>query len=102
MAFKFNPLTSAFDLVGITTSPPGTVATVEKFTLTGTDITNKYITLSSSPATAGNTVLLVADAPNLFYDTDFTITGGNQLSWNGLALDGILSSGDSLTVMYIV
>lgn len=101
MAIKYNPLSSQFDLVGITTAPPGTVAEVEKFTLSAGDITAGYITLASSPATAGDTVLMVQNAPSQFYGTDFSVTG-NQLSWSGLALDGVLEAGDNLTVMYIV
>jgi hypothetical protein len=31
--------------------------------------------------------------------TIFTVSG-NELSWSGLGLDGILSSGDNLTVLY--
>lgn len=72
---------------------------VDKFTLSGTDISNKFVTLSLSPATPSATILLVSDAPNMFYGADFTVTG-NQLGWNGLALDGILASSDTLTVIY--
>jgi len=72
---------------------------VDKFVLNGTDITNKFVTLSSTPAISGDTILLVEDAGNMFYGTDFTVTG-NQLGWSGLALDGILSSGDNLTITY--
>jgi hypothetical protein len=72
---------------------------VQTFTLNGTDITNKFITLSSSPLTPSETILLVEDAGNMFYGGDFTVSG-NQLSWNGLSLDGILSSNDNLTVSY--
>ena len=72
---------------------------VDKFTLNSTDISNKFVTLSSTPSTAGNTILLVEDAGNMFYGVDFTVSG-NQLSWSSLALDGILSSGDNLTITY--
>lgn len=72
---------------------------VDKFTLNGTDITNKFVTLSATPGIPGNTILLVADAGDMFYGTDFEVIG-NQLSWNGKLLDGILASGDNLTVTY--
>jgi hypothetical protein len=42
---------------------------------------------------------VIEDAGGMFYGTDFTVTG-NQLGWNGLELDGILSSGDNLTATY--
>jgi hypothetical protein len=79
-------------------APSGT-AKVDTFTLSGTDITNKFVTLSFAPLVAGKSILLVRDAPNMFFGSDFTITG-NQLSWNTLALDGILSIGDNLTAVY--
>jgi len=77
----------------------GGTQTVNKFTLSGTDITNKFVTLASSPITPGNTILLIENAGNMFYGVDFTVSG-SQLSWNTLALDGILSSGDNLTITY--
>ena len=77
----------------------GSTQKVDKFTLNSADISNKYVTLSSTPTTAGDTILLVEDAPNMFYGVDFTVTG-NQLGWNGLSLDGIFSSGDNLTITY--
>jgi len=86
VAIKFNPFTSTFDFTGAA-SPPGTVASTEIFELSGTDITNKYVTLAGTPATASDTVLLVKDAPNMYYGDDFTVTG-SQLGWNGLALEG--------------
>ena len=72
---------------------------VDKFTLSSTDITNKFVTLSHTPAIPGETILLVENAVNMFYGIDFTVTG-NELGWSGLALDGILSSGDNLTATY--
>ncbi len=82
----------------VTGAPAGTYQ-VDTFTLSGTDITNKFVTLSHTPATAAKVILLVENAPNMFFGVDFTVTG-TQLGWSGLALDGILSSGDNLTVPY--
>lgn len=72
---------------------------VDKFTLNSTDISNKYVTLSSAPTTADQTLLIVGDAGGMFYGVDFTVSG-NQLSWSSLALDGILAVGDNLSVTY--
>lgn len=72
---------------------------VNTFTLNSTDITNKFIALVSTPSVPGETILLVEDAGNMFYGDDFTVSG-SQLGWSGLGLDGILSSGDNLTVTY--
>lgn len=72
---------------------------VELFTLNGTDITNGYVTLSETPGVASETTLMVKDAPNMFYGDDFSVSS-NQLTWTGLGLDGILASGDKITVIY--
>jgi hypothetical protein len=80
------------------TAPP---TKVDKFTLNGTDISNGFVVLSLTPSVAGNTILSIENAGGMFYGIDFTVTG-NHLSWTGLALDGILSSGDKLTVTYSV
>jgi hypothetical protein len=74
---------------------------VDKFTLTGTDITNKFVTLTFTPTAPSSAILIVEDAGGMFYGVDFTVTG-NQLGWSGLELDGIFSSGDNLTVTYSV
>jgi hypothetical protein len=38
----------------------------------------------------------------MFYGDDFQIDGTttNRLTWSGLTLDGVLESGDKLTVIY--
>lgn len=99
MAFRFNPLTANFDLVGAI-APAGTTTYVETFTLNGTDITNGYVTLANTPTSAASTVLLVKDAPSQYYGDDFQIVSSNRVSWASLALDGILASGDKLTILY--
>lgn len=108
---SLNTLTGAVNLVagdGITITPSGNTLTVandgtpvvQLFTLASGDITNGYVTLSSAPLTPNETVLEVRNAGAMFYGADFSITG-SQLSWNGLALNGILSVGDQLTVSFI-
>ncbi len=77
--------------------PIGSAYGVQEFTLSGTDITNKHVTLSSSPAHPTLTVLSVIGGPSQNYVTDFIVTG-SQLSWSGLFLDGVLTAGDILIV----
>lgn len=74
---------------------------VQTFDLTSTDITNKYVTLAATPASAGRVVVEVKGAPGQYYGADFTVSG-NQVSWNGLGLDGILDAEDYLTISYDV
>ena len=73
---------------------------VETFTLSSTDIANGYVTLIDAPGEAASTSLNVHEGPTQFYGIDFTISG-QQLSWTGLGLDGILSAGDKISVEYI-
>lgn len=72
---------------------------VNKFTLSGTDITNKYVTLSGTPTTVTKTVVSVIGGDSQDYSIDFTVSG-TQLSWNGLGLDGVLIAGDKLIVQF--
>lgn len=72
---------------------------VQKYTLNGTDISNKFVTLSTTPTTANLTCLTVIGGIEQDYSVDFTVSG-TQLSWSGLGLDGVLVSGDKLVVTY--
>lgn len=35
-----------------------------------------------------------------FIGTDFTVTNGTDLSWDGLSLDGLLKAGDRIRIIY--
>ena len=72
---------------------------VEKFTLDGTDITNKYVTIAVAPTDATDTRLMIIGGVEQEYSVDFTVTG-LQVGWNGLGLDGFLEVGDDLIVVY--
>lgn len=72
---------------------------VNTFTLSPTDISNKFVTLSSAPDVAASTILAVIGGPMQDYSIDFTVSG-SQLSWSGLFLDGVLISGDKLVVQF--
>ena len=72
---------------------------VNLFTLSPTDITNKFVTLTSAPDTASDTILTVIGGPMQSYGADFTVTG-SQLGWSGLFLDGVLTAGDMLVVQF--
>lgn len=101
MSYKFNPFTSNFDLVNDPVSS-GDPFNTQYFTLSGTDITNKYVLLSTAPVTKNKTVML-PEGPAQTYGVDFEVTndnGGTRLSWNGLALDGVLEAGDLLLILY--
>lgn len=72
---------------------------VSKYTLSGTDITNGFVTLPSAPLIATITRLDVIGGIEQDYSVDFTVIS-NQVSWTGLGLDGILTAGDKIIVAY--
>jgi hypothetical protein len=87
----------ALDELAARTSSPGLSDYV--YTLTPTDITNKYITLPSAPLTANLTLMTVIGGPMQSYGPDYAVSG-SQLGWSGLFLDGVLVSGDILVVEF--
>lgn len=68
-------------------------------TLTPGEATAKALTLNHTPSTSSEVTLDVIGGGPQFYGDDFTVSG-NSLSWNSLALDGVLSSGDRLRIGY--
>jgi len=77
----------------------------EQFTLSATDITNKYVTLAQQPLNNAHVVLHVVGGTTQHYENDYTIvfsTPEYRLSWNGKNLDGILAATDVLRVVYPV
>lgn len=79
--------------------------TIDTFTLSGTDITNKGVILSQVPTVSTKVSVIVGNAPGqTYFGFDYTINSnlspGNTLDWTGLGLDGILSFGDNLIVIY--
>jgi hypothetical protein len=75
---------------------------VNEFTLSPTDISNGYVTLSSAPAIAADTVLTVIGGPMQSYGVDFTVSGAQLTFINSLAFGGVsaLVSGDMLVIQY--
>ena len=78
---------------------------VEYLTLSGADITNKYIDLAFAPVTAINTLVDIIGAGAQMYTSDFTVINNGlgsvkRLNWNSLGMDGTLVSGSMLRVVY--
>lgn len=72
---------------------------VEYRTLSGSEITNKFLTLAQLPATNTRTMIDVIGGTAQIYGPDFIVTG-QVLDWNGLGLDGISLAGDVWRIMY--
>lgn len=78
----------------------GTVqAETQYFTLSAGDITAKKVTLAAAPVGANKTLLDVVGGTAQEYGVDFNVIGAD-VSWSGLALDGVLTAGDKLRVHY--
>jgi hypothetical protein len=74
---------------------------VEVITLVLGDLSSKFVELANTPFIASDVTLSIGGAPGQTYGDDFVVTG-NILSWNGLALDGILVAGDKFTISYSI
>lgn len=96
------PKITFYKYVGMIGAGDGVVQYVETYTLTATDISNKYITLTAIPLEADDVVLSVRNAGAQQVNSDFAmdLTNTDRLSWNGKGLQGFLEEGDELTVVY--
>jgi hypothetical protein len=75
---------------------------VNEFTLSPTDISNGFVTLSSAPDVPADTILTVIGGPMQSYGVDYTISGAQLTFINSLAVGGVsaLVSGDILVIQY--
>jgi hypothetical protein len=76
------------------------------FTLSGTDITNKYVDLANPISNVNSVTLTVVQGLMQTYSVDFaaSATGGTagvgRVSWSALGLDGFLVSGNKILIGY--
>lgn len=71
-----------------------------KYTLTSTDITLKYFYLPEPPANLLRVVMSVRGAPYQVVNEDFQALFDGRIRWQGYPLDGVLSAGDVVEVIY--
>lgn len=83
------------------TSSGSTGFVQEEIILDGTDITNKYITLSLAPSPASDTSVDPIGGIKQDYSVDFTVSG-SQLSWDSLGFQALAETGDKLVITYFV
>jgi hypothetical protein len=72
---------------------------VDEFVLTPTDISNKYVTLTRTPALSSEVAMNIIHGISQEFGVDFVCVG-RQLSWSSYVLDGLLESGDSIRAVY--
>lgn len=93
-------LMSAADKTKLDSLSPGSVTyNVDTFTLNGSQISSAQVTLSSTPTMPALSVLNVIGGSVQQYSVDYIISS-NILSWSGLGLQSILSSGDILIIQF--
>lgn len=82
--------------------PSGVAGIKEPFVITSTDITNKYLLVSSDITIDQYTLFEIATLAPQFYSVDFVVDGTNKkmVKWNGLGLDGLIEEGDQVNITY--
>jgi hypothetical protein len=77
-------------------------ATTKKYkhTLTATDITLKYFYLPEPPSNLLRVIMRVRGAPDQTVNDDFQAVFDGRIRWQGYPLDGVLSAGDIVEVIY--
>lgn len=98
MSFVFNPFSGTFDLTG-TGGGTDTSVEIEYRTISGPEDVAKQLTLATAPLDATKVQMGIRGGGTQILGTDFTVSG-SVLSWNGLGLDGVLTSGDQITILY--
>lgn len=69
-------------------------------TLTASDITSKSFTLDQPMASTNQIQLTVLGGVMQTYATDYTAADSTTVSWSGLGLDGVVVTGDLMSVTY--
>lgn len=97
MSYKFNIFTGNFDEVGAGGSD--STVEIEYRTISGPEDAAKQLTLATTPVDVTKIQMGIRGGGTQILGTDFTVSG-SILSWNGLGLDGVLTSGDEITILY--
>ena len=71
-----------------------------KYTLVSGDITLKFFYLPDPPANLLRVVMSVRGAPYQIVNEDFQAVFDGRIRWQGYPLDGVLSAGDIVEVIY--
>ena len=72
---------------------------IEDHVLTADDIIAKQIVLANTPTDMGSLTLTIIGGPEQYEGIDFTLNE-STVSWQGQALDEVLSEGDTLRIKY--
>lgn len=72
---------------------------IERYTLTPTDISNKFVTLSFTPSDDAKVRLIPLSGIEQDNGVDFSVTG-TQVSWSSLGFETLAESGDKIIIVY--
>jgi hypothetical protein len=74
----------------------------ERFVLNETDIANKYVSLTNIPLNTSEISFYIQSAPHQAYGEDFKQDDvyNKRITWELLGLDGLLETGDIVTITY--
>jgi hypothetical protein len=75
---------------------------VYEYTLLASDVTNKTFILPVAMADTQQFQFTVLGGIMMNYATDYTAVDSTTIGWTGLGLDGVLETGDQLSVAYPV
>jgi len=74
----------------------------EFFTLSSTDITNKYITLAYVPDIMSSIIMEISGAPQQLLNVDYEVSDSNsyRITWEGFGMENILEIGEKINMNY--
>lgn len=93
------PVGEIQEVIDETGEPPKPL-TFFHFTLDATDISNKYHDTGVPPTNLNKVILLVGGAPNQSLGMAYIVDNTGRLIWDGYELDGVLATGDRITLAY--
>jgi len=99
--YKINKFTGQLDNTGDPAGGGGNTTKWESFTLDGTDIANKYVTLAG-PLVDNQSIRVFIDDVGIKAEQgiDYSISS-LDIIWTGLLFDGLLEVGDKLKIFYV-
>ena len=71
------------------------------FELTSTQVANRAVGLTNTPAIAESVILAIEGAPSQVQTRSYNLSG-STVSWAGTDLEGVVSVGDVFSIKYII
>jgi len=75
---------------------------IENILVTAPQVAAKKLVLANSPAVITEVKCDMRSGSIQIYGVDFNVINGNELNWNGFALDGVVIAGSYLRISYFI